>query len=79
MDYKLKQYIAAFFISLYGAAITIVTLFAIGWDNKGAKSIWDKSADDWLFTIWLSIATVIVWHSVAKCVGGKKSIKLHDG
>ena len=64
---RVKRIIAAVLISIYGIAISFLAYFMFMWDNKGAKSIWDKSITDWVVTTWLVVASLIVWVGVIKC------------
>jgi uncharacterized membrane protein YqhA len=68
---QLKKRIAAILIAIYGLAISFLTYFMFMWDNKGTKSIWDKSITDWAVTIWLAVASLIVWLAVIKCTSNK--------
>ncbi len=51
-------------IAIYAVAISLVTIFFIGWDNKGAKDFWDKLPTDWLSIIWLAFSCVVTWLAV---------------
>lgn len=66
-----KRTIAAILISIYGLAISFLTYFMFMWDNKGTRSIWDKSTTDWAVTTWLAVASSIVWFAVIKCSSTK--------
>ena len=68
---RVKRGIAATLIAIYGLAISFLTYFMFMWDNKGTKSIWDKSIVDWAVTIWLALASLIVWLAVIKCASTK--------
>ncbi|EAT13600.1 hypothetical protein HF888_09160 [Bermanella marisrubri] len=68
---RIKRTIAAMLIAGYGLAISFLTYFMFMWDNKGAKSIWDKSIIDWAVTIWLAVASLVVWYAVIKCASTK--------
>ncbi|WP_461480703.1 hypothetical protein [Porticoccus sp.] len=68
---RIKRTIAAMLIAVYGLAISFLTYFMFMWDNKGAKSIWDKSIIDWAVIIWLIAASLVVWYAVIKCVSTK--------
>jgi hypothetical protein len=39
-------------LGIYGAVIGFIGLFALGWDNKGDGSMWDKGPLDWLLVGW---------------------------
>ena len=58
-------------IAIYGLAISFLAYFTFMWDNKGAKSIWDKSITDWAVTIWLAVVSLVVWFAVIKCASPK--------
>ena len=66
--------IAALFISVCGLALSALTLFVFFWDNKGAKSIWDKSAADWLFFAYLFLAACIIWYAALQCITAKDEV-----
>ena len=68
---QVNRIIAAIFIAIYGVAISLLAYFMFMWDNKGTKSIWDKSVTDWAVTIWLAVASPIVWFAVIKCASPK--------
>ena len=71
MEYNLsqiKRITVSILLAIYGLAITLVLLFALMWDNKGAKSMWDKSIQDWQYIVWLAAICFIVWFSVYKCL-----------
>lgn len=58
-------------LAVYGLAISFLTYFMFMWDNKGEKSNWDKSIIDWTVTIWLAVASLVVWYAVIKCASTK--------
>ena len=68
---QVKRIIASILIAIYGLAISFLTYFMFMWDNKGTKSIWYKSITDWSVTIWLALASLIVWLAVIKCATPK--------
>jgi hypothetical protein len=64
---RIWRKVSGILIGLYGIALAALTVFSFLWDNKGAKSVWDKSVIDWLFVIWLLIATTLVFYCAAYC------------
>ena len=68
---QVNRAIAAMLIAIYGLAISFLAYFMFMWDNKGTKSIWDKSITDWVVTIWLAVASLFVWIAVIKCASPK--------
>lgn len=68
---RAKRTIASMLLAVYGLAISFLTYFMFMWDNKGEKSNWDKSIIDWTVTIWLAVASLVVWYAVIKCASTK--------
>ena len=64
--------ISGFILSLYGIALSFLFIFSLFWDNKGAKSIWDKSTEDWITVGWFGISLIVVFYGAFVCMSNKR-------
>ncbi|MHB8747064.1 MAG: hypothetical protein ACYC7I_11170 [Gammaproteobacteria bacterium] len=60
-------------IGLYGLALVILFFSVLFWNNKGAGSVFEKSAEDWVLVMWLAISALIVLRGAVSCL-----FKLHS-
>jgi len=63
MLYKLSGVL----IGLYGLVLFMLFSFSLLWDHKGATSMSDNTATDWVLILWFVVSIPIIFYGSKNC------------